>query len=187
MENSTLTSGSHGMVCCEHCKAENAPDKKFCTQCRFPIGGNVEERDRFQSDIQKNQILLKDTQDEIQSAKNMILLLAGFSMLLGIILYFAQDDVASFVVYAVICVLYLGLAAWCSSNPFGAILTAFIVYLTLQLLFAIADPVTIVSGIIWKIMFIGAFIKGIRSASAARTFMKELEKFKVEPVGAYYH
>lgn len=186
MEKNDPTSGYSGMVPCDHCKAENDHDKKFCTQCRYPIGGTEEERQRFQSDIAKNKILLKDTEEEIRSAKNIILLLAGFSMLIGVVVYFSQDDLASLVVYGLICILYLGLAAWCSSNPFSAILTAFIVYITLQLVFAFLDPVTIVKGILWKIIFIGSFVKGIRSASAARTYLRELEKFKVEPVGAYY-
>ena len=107
-------------------------------------------------------------------------------MLTGLILFFTQDDIASLVAYGVICILYLGLAAWCSSNPLGAILTAFIIYITLQVVYVFFNPISIVSGIIWKIIFIGTFIKAIRSASAARGYMRELEKSKVEPVGAYY-
>lgn len=171
---------------CEHCQAENASDKKFCTQCRYPVAGTDEEKGRFRSDIAKNQILLKDAETKIQSAKNIIYVLAALSLVIGVILFFSQDDVASLVVYCVICILYLGLAVWCSSNPFGAILTAFILYITLQVLSAVVDPTTIISGILWKVIFIGAFIKGIRSASEARNFMRELEKAKVEPVGAYY-
>src|SRR5687767_5933399 len=186
MDNLTPLYNAGNTVTCDHCKAENAPDKKFCTQCRYPITGTDEEKSRFRSDIAKNQILLKDAEGEIQSAKNIIYILAGFSLLIGIIVYFTQDDAASLVVYAIICILYLGLAAWCSSNPFGAILTAFLIYITLQVVSAVIDPLTIFSGILWKIIFIGAFIKGIRSASEARNFMRELEKAKVEPVGTYY-
>jgi hypothetical protein len=175
----------HNMVSCEHCQAENAADKKFCTQCRYPIGGPDEEKDAFYSNISKNKKLLKSTAEQIQSAKNIIYWLSGLSMLTGLIVFFSQDDAATLVAYGLICILYLGLAAWCSSNPFGAILTAFIVYLTLQLLYLIIDPITIVSGVIWKIIFIGAFIKGIRSATEARNYMRELEKSKVESPGTY--
>jgi 1,4-dihydroxy-2-naphthoate octaprenyltransferase len=174
------------VLLCENCQAENAPDKRFCTQCRFPITGTDEEKGFFRSEIAKNRILLKDAEEKIKSAKNTIFILAGFSLLVGIILYFSQDDVASFVVYVLIAILYLALAAWCSNNPFGAILTAFIVYITLQLVSAFVDPVSLVSGILWKIIFIGALIKGIRSASEARSYIRELEKSKVTPVGSYY-
>jgi hypothetical protein len=183
-EISPLTSSYH-IVSCEHCQAENAADKNFCTQCRYPIGGTDDEKRAFHLNIARNKKLLESTEEEIRSAKNIVYWLSGLSMLTGIILFFSQDDLASLVVYALICILYLGLAAWCSSNPFGAILTAFIVYLTLQLLYAIVDPVTIVGGIIWKIVFIGAFIKGIRSASEARNYMRELEKSKVESLGTF--
>jgi hypothetical protein len=177
---------SEQSVACENCQAQNASDKKFCSQCRYPITGTDEEKGRFRSDVAKHKILLKDAEDKIQSAKNIIYMLAGFSLLTGVILFFAQDDTASLVVYGVICVLYLTFAAWCSKNPFAAILTAFIVYVTIQVVFAFLDPVTIAQGIIWKVIFIGAFIKGIRSASDARDLIRELEKSKVEAVGSYY-
>jgi hypothetical protein len=186
MENLTPLNTASYMVTCEHCNAENDSAKNFCTQCRYPIGGSQEERERFHSEIAKNKILLKDAEEKIRSAKNIIYILAGFSILIGLIVYFSQDDMASLVVYGLICILYLGLAAWCSTNPFSAILTAFILYLTIQLITAFIEPTSLVSGIIWKVIFIGAFIKGIRSASEARNFMRELEKAKVEPVGAYY-
>jgi hypothetical protein len=186
MENLNPPYVTGHIAICEHCKAENLPEKKFCTQCRFPMAGTDEEKSRFRSDIAKNQILLKDAEERIQSAKNIIYVLAGFSIIVGLILFFSQDDTASLVVYGLIAILYLGLAAWCSANPFSAILTAFIVYITLQIVSAFIDPVTIVSGLLWKVIFIAAFIKGIRAATEARSFMQDLEKAKVEPVGTYY-
>jgi hypothetical protein len=185
MESLTLPNVGDN-VTCEHCQAENPSDKKFCTQCRFPIAGTTEEKGRFRSDIAKNKILLKSAEEEMQSARNIIYVLAGFSIIMGLIFFFAHDDTASLVVYWLIGILYLALAAWCSTNPFSAILTAFIIYLTLQVVSAFIDPATLVSGILWKVLFIGAFVKGIRSASEARNYMRELEKFKVTPVGSYY-
>lgn len=49
---------------------------------------------------------------------------------LGLINLLAQDDVASFVANLVLCLTYLILAAWATKNPFAAILTAFVLYLT---------------------------------------------------------
>jgi len=82
-------------------------------------------------------------------------------------------------------VVYLILAAWCNKNPFGAILTAFVLYISLMVLNAFLDPVTLFHGIIIKIFFIGAFIRGTRSAQEAQTLMTELEKLKAAPVGGY--
>jgi hypothetical protein len=173
-------------VTCEHCKAKNDSDKKFCSQCRFPMAGTDEEKSRFRSDVAKHLILLKDAEDRINKARNIILILAGLFVLFGVITFFGQEDTAGAVVNVLIAILYLGLAAWCRSNPFGAILTAFIVYLTVQLVNAFVDPATLLGGIIWKVIFIGAFVKGIQAASEARPLIKELEKAKVEPVGTYY-
>jgi hypothetical protein len=185
MEEMLPKISSYHTVSCEHCLAENTADKKFCTQCRYPIAGTDDEKREFRANIAKNKSLLKSAGEHIHSAKNIIYWLAGLSMLTGLILFFSQDDLASLVAYGLICILYLGLAAWCSSNPFGSILTAFIVYISLQLLYAIINPVSLASGFIWKIIFIGSFIKGIRSASEARNYMRELEKSKVKAPEIY--
>lgn len=185
MENTTPTDAVVSAIHCEHCNAENAPDKKFCTQCRYPIGGTDEEKHKFRGDIHLSKIRLKDAEDKIRTARIIIYVLAGFCLIAGLIAYFGQDDAATLMVNGLICILYLGLSAWVSSNPFGALLTAFIIYLTLILVNAIIDPVTLLSGILWKVIFIGALVKGIRSATEARTLMRELEKAKVVPVGSY--
>ena len=185
MENTVPSLTTDSSVTCENCRAENASDKKFCSQCRYPIAGTDEEKKEFRKTIATNKILLESTEESIHKARNIIFILAFFSFVVGLIAFFAQEDAATAVVYGFICILYLGLAAWCSKNPFGAILTAFMVYITLQLVSAFVDPASLFSGILWKIIFIGAFIRGIRSASEARGYMKELEKAKVENLGAY--
>ncbi|HKZ36239.1 MAG TPA: hypothetical protein VJ184_01220 [Chryseolinea sp.] len=42
---------------------------------------------------------------------------------------------------------------------------------------------SIASGIIIKIFFVAALVKGIRSARESQEYLKELGKFKAAPVG----
>jgi hypothetical protein len=169
---------------CEHCGAQAIPGRKFCTQCSFPIEGTEQEKISFRLLVSSRKRFLSDAQDKIKNAKTIIYVLAGFLFVMGLISLLAQDDVASFVANLVLCLTYLILAAWATKNPFAAILTAFVLYLTLQIVGAIVEPITILSGILWKVIFIGAFIKGIRSAYEAKGYLEELKKLKAVPVDA---
>jgi hypothetical protein len=169
---------------CGNCNFQNPSSQKFCSQCSFPIGGTEEEVRNFRLIVSSRKRLLSDAEDKIRSAKNIIYFLAGAFFVFGLITWFTSKDLAMLVIHLLMCILYLIFAAWSNKNPFAAILTAFIIYITLQVINAFADPVTIFSGIILKVIFIGALIKGIHSALEAQRYMKELQKFKALSIGA---
>jgi hypothetical protein len=180
----SLESESIGQIKeCENCSFHNLIDRKFCSQCSFPIGGTDEEKRNFNLTVSSRKRLLSDAKEKIKSAKTIIYVLAGLFFLTGVFVGLVNDDFASMIVSLFISLLYLIFAAWSDKNPFAAILTAALVYVTVQVVNAFVDPMTIGSGIFLKIFFIAAFIKGIRSALEAQNFLKELEKLKAVPVG----
>lgn len=168
---------------CENCAAEVNAHQKFCSQCSFPANGSEDEKRSFRLLVSSRKRFLKDANEKIKSGKIIIYALAGLYFVFGLFFGFANDDIATMIVYLVCTVIYLILAAWSSNNPFGAILTALIIYVTIHVLSAFVDPATIFSGIILKIVFISAFVKGIRSAQEAQKYLAELEKLKAVPVG----
>ncbi len=173
------------VITCENCSATHASDKKFCSDCSFPMQGTEAEKTSFRLTLGSRKRLLKDAEEKIKSARTMIYVAAGLFFVSGLITYAVSDDVGTLLVNFVICLLYLILAAWSSRNAFGAILTAFTIYITVQVVNAFVDPATILSGIILKVILIAAFVKGIRSAIDARNLMRELEKFKAVPNGSF--
>ena len=62
--------------------------------------------------------------------------------------------------------IFIALSFWVNKNPFAALLTALIVYVSLQLFLAIFDPMYVLGGLIFKIMITGAFVYGLYSAKA---------------------
>jgi hypothetical protein len=184
MEITPSLSASLDVISCENCKASNPIDRKFCSQCSYPIAGTDQDRINFRVTVARNKKLLKDSEDKIKSAKTIIYILSGLFFLAGVVAFLQQENFELLIVNLVICLLYLIFAAWSSANPFGAILTAFIVYITVQVVNAFLDPTSIGSGIILKVVFIVAFVKGIRSALEARSFMRELQKLNATPVGS---
>ncbi len=184
MEEPALTP-SADTITCENCAATYTSAQKFCSSCSFPIGGSDEEKSTFRKEIGSRKLLLKDARKKIDDAKIVIYVIAGLMFLVGLFQFFFNDDFISLILNLCLSVVYLILAAWADKNPFGAILIAFILYITVNIVNAFFYPASLFQGIIIKAIFIGAFIKGTRSAAEARSLMNELEKVKAAPAGGY--
>src|SRR6478609_8513589 len=156
------------IVTCENCGSTNQNAQKFCSKCSFPINGTEEDKKKFKTKIRGHKFLMAEAEKEAKTAKTIILVLAGFVLLMGLYQGFVNDDFATMIVNLCISLLYLILAAWSNKNPFGAILTAFIIYITMNVINAFFEPSSLLQGLLVKIFFIGAFIKGIRSAKDAQ-------------------
>lgn len=169
-------------ITCENCGGVNVATQKFCSKCSFPINGSEEEKKQFRIKLSGHKFLREEAEKELKRPRNIILILAGIVLVTGLYQGFANDDFVTMIVNLFISLLYLILAAWVKKNPFGAILTALIVYITINVINAFVDPASLFQGIILKVIFIGAFINGIRSAKDAQEHLSELEKMKA-PVG----
>jgi hypothetical protein len=73
------------------------------------------------------------------------------------------------IVNLLLSVIMLVLAWWSKWKPLSAILIATAIYAAVQVVGAIVDPMTIMQGIILKIIIIGVLVKGIKGALAARS------------------
>lgn len=169
-------------VVCENCGNIGSLNQKYCSKCSFPFGGTEEEKQKFKAKITGHKFLMAEAKKETQTALIIILVLAGIVFLTGLYQGFMADNFGGMILNLCLCLLYLILAAWCNKNPFGAILTAFIVYLTINVINAFFDPLTLFQGLLMKIIIIGGFVKGIRSAKDAMEHLSELEKMKAAPV-----
>jgi hypothetical protein len=63
---------------------------------------------------------------------------------------------------------FLLLAVWAGWNAFAAIMTALVLWVTVQVGTAMVYPISLLSGWIIKILIISAFIGGIRAALSQR-------------------
>jgi hypothetical protein len=170
-------------VVCENCKSSQNPEFKFCSSCRFPLQGTDEDKRIFRIDIGIRKRLLKETEENVKSAKMTIYVAAGLFFVSGFIQYMINDDFPTLIVNLIISLVFLILAAWGSSNAFGALVTSFVIYITLQVVNVVVDPATLFQGIIVKVMIIAAFVKGVQNAMKARDLTLELEKHKAAPLG----
>lgn len=167
-----------GAINCMNCQTVLASDDVFCGKCGFPERGTEEEQRNYRLKIASRKRLLKSANKKVKNGKTVLYVLAGLNVLAGIIEMVRYEDIAALVASLVLAVIYLVLAAWSDKQPFAAILTGFIIYITIQLLSVILDPINILSGIVLKIIIITVFIKGIKSAREAQDVLKELEFYK---------
>ena len=172
MESNTET------LTCSQCAQVLNPRGVYCTNCGFPEGGSDDERRSFLLRVSSRKRLLTDAQRKIKNAKIALIVIGAFYMLVALLYVFAYDDAATAIANAFVGILYFILVVWCERQPFTSILTGFVIYISFIIISVIIDPVTLVQGILIKIIIVAALIRGIYSAREARRLMKELEVMK---------
>ena len=69
----------------------------------------------------------------------------------------------------IIAAIFIGFGFWSFYKPYVALIAGLIFYLSLILLFAIVDPITIIKGIVLKIIVISYLIYSIKVAKNERS------------------
>jgi hypothetical protein len=168
-------------ITCESCSNPHAADLNFCPACSYPVGGLEEEKSKFRMRIVRNKQLIKQAKEKIQTAKIIMYVLAALTLLTGIYQGFNNNDFTGLIINGILSIVYLAMAGWADNNPFGATLTVFILYITINLLNVFMSHALIFTGlidIIVRISIVVGLIKGISSAKQAQDSLNELEKVK---------
>lgn len=160
---------------CEICKKPIELNSTFCTHCGFPQHGDEKQKKEYRLNLARKKVLLIDQEDAIKKAKNILFILAGISGVLGSVIGFVMNDLVVVFSSVITGGIYLGLGFWSRKNPFTAILTGFLFYITVIAISAIIDPMTLVSGIIWKVIIISAFIYGFKHSMNYKKNKAELD------------
>jgi hypothetical protein len=167
---------------CDCCFKSINVDDTYCDSCGYPLKGSEFDQKNFIATRNSKEIDLEAAAEKIKKAGNVLYWIAGASVLSGVLFFmigYSKDGenaepVATLIVYIILGMIYLALASWSKKKPFAAIVSGLSLYIIVIVLSAIADPATIVQGIIIKGIFIAYFIKGIKSAIEAENLKKEL-------------
>ncbi len=150
---------------CTNCGAEiSKSDSKFCVNCGFPHNGTEKEKALFHA----NRVLKKNAKSEaakkVQSAKKTLFWMAGIFFVVGLFYFFRSQDPAILITNALLALIFLGLAFWAQTKPFAALLSALLLYIMIIVLNAVLEPMTIIQGILFKVIVITLLGKGVYSA-----------------------
>lgn len=159
---------------CQYCSNEVTDKATFCGRCGNPINGTAEEKDKFDLEYKTKRAELEGMQEATQSATKTLYILSGLIALSNTIFFAVSDNKAYIIAALILCPIFAGLGWWSKTKPFTALLIALILYATVILADAFADPTTLAKGIIVKILIVAYLGKGIKAAYAAQNMKKQL-------------
>jgi len=138
-------------ISCSKCSAPVEADDHYCSECGYPERGTDNEKSRFIAThiLTRNQ--RKENEKSIRSGRNTLFFLAGLIFLVGVYKAYIQGgNLDIFITNSVLAIVYLVLALWVKHRPFIALLLALLLFLTVIFIAAVADPASILRGIIFK-------------------------------------
>lgn len=161
---------------CDRCGAEVKMSEKYCTKCGHPQHASDEEIDAYYDRIKEKEDALYYAKKEIDSASTTLFVVGGIVVLFGIIVSIMKSDGIGAIMSVLIGLIYVGLGFYTDKKPLIAVLSGLILYITLQVVAAFVNPASIFSGIIFKVIIIGALIRGVNNARKAEALRKELDQ-----------
>jgi hypothetical protein len=162
---------------CHACYAKGSADDVYCTNCGYPLKGTEQEQQNFILKKNFTSIDLGSFNKRLKTAANSLYYLGGAFVVYGIIFYFIKQDdpdaTAMLLTNLILGFVYVALGSYTHKKPLACIVSGLCLYAIVIILNAIANPVSIASGIIVKILIIGYLIKGIKGAIEIERIKKE--------------
>lgn len=163
---------------CPHCHNQVPEADTFCQQCGYPVRGTEEQINEFNYQIGYKQMQLDDSHTGVRKGRNSLYVVAGIFALYGLIYYAmndqAQDAIALLVTNIVLAVVFLMLGYWSMKKPIAALISGLSLFVAIHLLNAIVDPMTLVQGILIKVLVIVYLVRALQSAFEAQKISKGL-------------
>ncbi len=153
----------------------------YCPSCGFPQRGAEDEQKKFITDKRVMLIKLESMRDQVRKARNMLFLASG-GYALGYLMagVMGRIDAMMLIEGVIICGAFVGLGLWANKKPYPAVLTGLIVFISLIAIAAFVNPLTIVSGIILKVIVLSGLIYGLKAANDAKHAEEELKTQKID-------
>jgi len=121
-----------------------------------------------------------DGLEDIKKGRTWIFVTAGLYLLSSLVVYYQTKAIEIYIIFAPLVLFYILLGIFYFRNPLVISWIALGVFATIIFLDAIYDPKSIVSGIIFKILIIGALISSIKSAKKYKDEIDKMNKPKAE-------
>ena len=167
------------IITCPTCKTEFEIQPEICKKCRFPFTGTEKEKSIFigQQIFKKGNV--SDTTDRIKKARIILWVIGGINILSPFLIYNNDPLQGIYIITGIIIgLIFIGFGFFTYKKPFISILIPLILLLLFYIIDALADPITLIQGITWKVIFLSGLIYGLISIIQSEKIRKESEFLK---------
>ena len=166
---------------CAHCNYVNKTEYSFCTNCGYPVHNQLLV-DIYHKRLQHRTDLLYKAESSVLVARIVLYIMASF-LLLGIFFVFSESSEKYFMVILAVILsgLFYFLAFWSRTNPFTAMLKAFIILITfsaINIFGKLVDSFTTLGGVIGMMLCLALLfvvLKGVQGAYRVSLMKEELQ------------
>lgn len=181
-------------IACPHCGADNPLNAAFCTTCGKALpdqaagaGPRIVEGDAVAGTSAGRSLQEEELRKQAKRAAGALLAVAILQWVFGAILLFAGQAASGRlgggvelnpIVYAVVFgigVIFFVLFLWARRNPLPAAITGLVLFVSVHLLDAVADPSALVRGIIVKIIIVVVLARAIAAGVRHRKLRQEMQ------------
>lgn len=152
----------------------------YCPACGFPQFGDEKDQKKFIMEKRMLRMEFEEAEDKMQKARLAIFGVAGILLLNYAILYFKNNENYVLIEGGLLVGLFVGLGAWAGKNAYLASLIALIMYGLLIIAYAMVDPVSIIGGILWKVVIISSLVYGLKAATEAKNLKQKLSSVTLD-------
>lgn len=141
-----------------------------------PTSPNVSTPINSMETKEYKEILLSEAEKKLNRVKFILYAIAIVQLVLGLYYYFQNEalNMEVLIIQSVVAALFFGLAFLVNKKPRIAVISALVLYLSLLILNSIADPGSIINGLLLKGLVIYAFVVGIKAAKEAEDLRTKL-------------
>jgi hypothetical protein len=173
-----------GNVACPHCGGANQREAAFCAACgkALPVrsGPRVVGKGALASTSAGQKVQSEELQKTLKKASGALLTVAILQAVFGtIIVLIARQNttipVTAYVMIYGIAAAFCGLYFWARVAPLPAAIVGLVLFVTVHLLDALADPTALFRGIIVKVFIIAILVQAI-SAGVQYNRLKDSQR-----------
>ena len=173
---------------CPHCGAVNQPDAQFCESCGMALpdasaaGPRVVTGQDLPATETGQTLQAEEMKKQAKKAAGALLAVAIIQVIFGTVVLMAprlmeqaidvEIDPTAYVFVYGIGVVFFGLYLWARRAPFPAAIVGLVLFLSIHLLDAVADPRAIARGILVKVIIVVVLVKAIQAGGRHRQLLK---------------
>ena len=175
---------SSASTVCEGCgqTLTASTDTKFCGNCGFPANDTPEAKKKFIGRLKVKRIELEEENSKINKVRTYLFVIAGFTFISGFIYSAISSEGAEtillIILNTIIAVMFLTLGLLVRKHALPVCIIGLSLYVSIILLNAFFDPMSIIKGVIFKGLIISAMVYGIIASRKAKVLESELLQYK---------